>query len=359
MQDWIDYVITLGWTRIGVAAGILLMGVILARVLSRYGAAVIRHRWLAHPTISSWSYAFEKPVRALIIVLSLYLAIYTLSDSSWAGLRILGKLFRSTGVILMSWGFYRLSASSSLLLESISRRIGLDESSMLIPFLSKTIRVVMIIISVTVVGAEWGFQFNGLIAGMGLGSLAVALAAKETLSNILAGIVIITEKPFSKGDWIMTPSVEGIVEDITFRSSRIRTFADSLVTVPNATIADQPITNWSKMGKRRINFTLHVELKTDPVRLQTAVERLEAALQDDPRVAPGLLMVRFNEFRESGLGIFFYFFTNTTVWAEHLTARQELNFMIMRILDEEGVRLAYPAQRILIEEEKAFVGSAV
>ncbi|MFC4808070.1 mechanosensitive ion channel family protein [Paenibacillus sp. GCM10023250] len=262
----------------------------------------------------------------------------------------LNLLFRSGLIALLGFGIYNVSATSSILIEQLGKRFGLDHASMLIPFLSKTIRFVIILLVVTIIGSEWGFSINGVVAGMGLGSLAIALAAKETLSNVFGGIVIIAERPFAKGDWILTPSAEGVVEDITFRSTRIRTFADSVVTVPNSTLANHPITNWSKMGKRRVTFTLKVALETDRERLAAAIGRMERMLREHDQVAPGTIMVRFNEFQEGGLGIFFYYFTKTTVWSEYLTIRQELNLAVMGILEEAGIRMAYPAQRIFMED---------
>ncbi|MNZ60850.1 Low conductance mechanosensitive channel YnaI [compost metagenome] len=233
------------------------------------------------------------------------------------------------------------------------KRFGLDETSMLIPFLSRTLRVIVVILIVTIVGSEWGFSINGVVAGMGLGSLAIALAAKDTLSNILGGIVLILEKPFSKGDWILTPTTEGFVEDITFRSSKIRTFADALVTVPNSTLANQPITNWSRMGRRRVTYTLNVALDTERHKLHNAVKRLEEYLQNNDQIDKRTIFVKFNEFNEHGLGIMIYFFTKSTVWGEYLAERESFNLYVMQIFEEEGIRLASPLQRVFVEQAGA------
>ncbi|MEK3883715.1 mechanosensitive ion channel family protein [Paenibacillus sp. PL2-23] len=295
---------------------------------------------------------FEKPLRGIFVLLGAYLAIiYYATGDSWLYLHlyVVHSLFRSFMILLIGVGLYNLSASSSVLLETISKRFGGDDSSMLIPFLSKVVRFIIVVIVFTAVVSEWGFNINGVVAGMGLGSLAIALAAKDTLGNILGGIVIVMEKPFSKGDWILTPAVEGVVEDITFRSSKIRTFADALVTVPNSTLADSPITNWSLMGRRRITFTLNVALDTDGDRLTAAISRIERYLMENSDIDERTIMVRFNEFKESGLGIFLYYFTKTVVWKDHLTVRQETQLEMLRILKEESVRLAYPVQRVLLE----------
>src|SRR5690606_15315239 len=103
---------------------------------------------------------------------------------------------------------------------------------------------IIMAIGAAIIADEFGYNINGFVAGLGLGGLAISLAAKDALANLFGGIIIITEKPFTIGQWIQTPSVEGIVEGISFRSTKIRTFAQAIVTVPNNTLANEPITNW-------------------------------------------------------------------------------------------------------------------
>ncbi|MWV46073.1 mechanosensitive ion channel [Paenibacillus sp. HJL G12] len=332
-----------------IAFGIMALFFIVNRLLVTYVFSFMNKKFKAGEQALMWRQAFEKPLRLFIVLLGVYLGLKYLLPAAWLAGMMFDRWFRSAVIILAGWGLLVLSNQSSFLLEEISKKIRLDDSSMLIPFLSKVLRFVVFVLIITLVASEWGFSMSGVVAGMGLGSLAIALAAKDTLGNIIGGIVIILEKPFSKGDWILTPSVEGFVDDITFRSTKIRTFADALVTVPNATLSGQPITNWSRMGKRRINFTLNVALDTDRGRLAAATERLERMLRGDERIDPATIMVKFTEFQESSLGIMFYFFTKTTVWAEYLIVKEEVNLTVLEVLEEEGIRLAYPAQRVLLE----------
>lgn len=225
---------------------------------------------------------------------------------------------------------------------------------MIIPFLSKVLRFLIIAITIAVILAEWGYNVNGLVAGLGLGSLAVALAAQDTLSNLIAGIIIVTEKPFSKGDWIRTDTVEGMVEDISFRSSKIRTFADSVVIIPNSVLGKAAITNWSRMGKRRVTFDLGLAIDTERHKLNRAVDRLREYIATHEEIDHDLFMVRFKGMTKDQMTIFFYFFTYTTVWTEHMKVLESINFEILRILEEEGVKLAVPAQRLFVENHAIF-----
>lgn len=293
--------------------------------------------------------AFEKPIGALLFWCALYYAIFVLVAPTWPYWLFINRIFRSGIVIIVGTGLYKMSAASSEVIEEIGIALGIEKNNMILPLLSRIVRVFVIILMLTIIIAEWGYSINGVVAGLGLGSVAIALAAKDTVSNILAGIIIISEKPFYKDDWILTPSVEGFVEDITFRSTRIRTFADALVTVPNHSLVDQPITNWSKMGRRRITYHLHVRLDSDLVSLQQAIKKMELYLEQNEQLDKRMIMVRFNEVHEGSLVLFLYYFSKTTVWKEHLQVRQDTMVALIDILKKEGIQLAYPVQRIMVE----------
>ena len=175
-----------------------------------------------------------------------------------------------------------MTASSSHIFDKINNKYSLDIDAILIPFLSRILRVIIVVIAISVVAQEFDYNVSSFVAGLGIGGLAISLAAKDALANLFGGFVIITEKPFSIGDWIKTSTVEGTVEDITFRSTLVRTFADAVVTVPNATLANDSITNWSKMGKRQIQFQLSVTYDTPRKNLENVVQDLRELLVNHP-----------------------------------------------------------------------------
>lgn len=295
----------------------------------------------------------RNPIRALMILLGVSGAVrfYFDGGGEWV---LFSHLIRTAFIACIGWGLYNLSGRSSRFFAGFTTKWGVEESDMIIPFLSKVLRFLVIALTLTIIAAEWGYSINGLVAGLGLGSLAVALAAQDTLSNLIAGVIIVTEKPFSKGDWIKTDTVEGMVEDISFRSSKIRTFADSIVIIPNNILAKSAITNWSRMGKRRITFDLGVAIDSDRKKLVTAVERLREYIESHPEVDKELLMVRVKGMTNEQITIFFYFFTYTTVWVEHMRVLESINFEILNILEKEGIKLAVPAQRLFVEKNMIF-----
>lgn len=335
---------------LGEAVGILLLSIILGKLFAKYIFKLvlnITHKTKTDLDQNLWV-AFEKPLRMFIIITGAFIALrilplYISSDY------IVLKLYRSSIIAMISWGFFNLTGSSSLWLEQLSEKYKFDIDKILIPFFSKALRFVVIALSISIVAQEWNYNVTGFIAGLGLGGLAFALAAKDAISNIFGGVVIITEKPFSLGDWIETPTVEGTVEGITFRSTKIRTFSHALVTVPNSTLANEAITNWSKMGKRRITFDIGVTYSSTRQQLQRCVDEIRSMLQQHPEIHKETIFVHFDKFNDSSLNIFLYFFTHTTSWGEWLKVREDCNFKIMEILEKQQVEFAFPSTSIYFE----------
>lgn len=292
--------------------------------------------------------ALEKPLRLFFLIFGLYLALLYLPLNPVYNV-LISKVFRSLLIFLTALAFYDLAGSYTIIQNEIEHIFNINMDKILIPFFSKILRFIIAALALVIIAQEWAYDVNGFIAGLGLGGLAFALAAKDTLSNVFGGIVIITDKPFSIGDWINSPSVEGTVEDINFRSTKIRTFAQAMVTVPNATLVNEPITNWSRMGKRRINFNIGVTYSTSQEKIHHCVNEIRTMLENHPDVHPETIFVHFDAFADSSLNIFLYFFTKTTVWGEYLKIKEDVNFKIMEILEKEGVSMAFPSTSIYFE----------
>lgn len=340
------------WEKIGIAIGIYILFHIFRKLFTKYVFRVLLRIAKKSPTdiLTSIFLAFETPLRLFFVGIGLYISLMYLPLKQTTNDLIL-NIFRSYIIFLIGLGLFNLSGSSSILFHKIGEKLDIEIDEILIPFLSKLVRVIVITLLVGIIASEWDYDVNGFIAGLGLGGLAFALAAKDAIANLFGGVIIITEKPFSIGDWIKTPSVEGTVEDISFRSTKIRTFAQALVTVPNSTLSNEAITNWTKMGKRRVSFHLGVTYTTPKKTLEKCVKRIEEILRNHPEVDDDLIFVRFDGFNNSSLDIFLYFFTKTIVWGEYLSIKEDVNFKIMEILEQEGVSVAFPSRSIYIEKQ--------
>jgi MscS family membrane protein len=190
------------------------------------------------------------------------------------------------------------------------------------------------------------------LASLGLVGMAIALAAKDTVANLFGSLVIFSDKPFKIGDWIKTSNAEGIVEAVGIRSTKIRTFAQALISVPNASLANNEILNWSKMGKRRIKMDLGLTYGTTTKQMNAILRDIRDMLQDDIQVHQETIHIYFTDFNDSSLGIFCYFFTKSTNWAEYMRVREEINLKIMRIVEKNDSSFAFPTQSIYIENNE-------
>lgn len=339
-------------TDTGIAVAVLLIFVLLRKLFTKYVFHTIFKTSRDSQTefFSHLRPSLEHPIRWLFIIMGIYVSAGFFPFIEQTN-PVFIKLIRASIIVMITWGIYNLSSGTSELFIKINEHLNIEIDRILIPFLSKLVRFIVLAISLIIIVEEFGYDVNGFVAGLGLGGLAFALAAKDALSNLFGGFVIITEKPFSIGDWIMTSSAEGIVEDISFRSTKVRTFAQALVTVPNATLSNETITNWSKMGKRRITFYLGVTYDTPRKKLERTIEKIEHLLRNHADIHQETIFVTFDRYDDSSLGIFLYFFTKTTVWEEYLKVKQEINFKIMEILEDEGVSVAFPSRTLYINTQ--------
>lgn len=260
------------------------------------------------------------------------------------------KLYRSALIIFVFTILYSTTGDSQVLFDQLFDVFEVKVDKLLVPFVSKVFRLLIFAICIAIVADEWGFDVNGFVAGLGLGGLAFALAAQDTLANTFGGAVIITEKPFTIGDWIIVDGVEGTVEDISFRSTRIRKFNKSIVTVPNSTVAKSNIINYSKRNIRRVSYDLKLHIDTPADRIELVRSGIEQMLINHPGIHNETIFVKFNKFDESSLNIFLYFFTNTSVWSEYLDLTEDTNYQILKILQEHEVTLAVPMQVIKMDK---------
>ncbi|MBM4765400.1 mechanosensitive ion channel family protein [Bacillus sp. B15-48] len=343
-EKWFSYDVGV---NIAISIGIFLLFLLFRKIFSRYVFKFLL--WIVKKApsdlFSKVMLAFEKPLQWVFLVIGFYLSAKYFPYFNEKNDLFL-SMIRSSIIFLISWGFFNLASTATYFFKKMRNHSSIEIDEILIPFLTKAIKVIIVAISFSIIAQEFGYNISGFVTGLGIGGLAISLAAKDALGNLFGGVVIITEKPFSIGDWIMTPSVEGTVEDITFRSTKVRTFAQALVTVPNATLANENITNWSKMGKRQISFDLKLAYDTPREKLEDVVKQIRYFLTQHDEIHPETIFVRFDHYSENGFDIFLYFFTKTTAWGEFLRIKEEINFEIIKILENEGVTIAVPARKL-------------
>ena len=216
----------------------------------------------------------------------------------------------------------------------------------LIPILNTTLKIFVTAVGVLFVLQNLDVNITSLVAGLGIGGLAVALAAQDTIKNLLGGVTIFADRPFQVGDWVVVDGVEGTVEHVGFRSSRIRTFYNSLVTVPNGSVVNTGVDNMGMRRWRRYKTTLGLSYSTSPDQIQAFVEGIRAMIRSHPGMRTDYYIVEFHGFGPSSLDILVYCFIEAETWNDELRTRHVVNLDIMRLAAELNVGFAFPTQTV-------------
>ncbi|ADY56128.1 MscS Mechanosensitive ion channel [Syntrophobotulus glycolicus DSM 8271] len=285
--------------------------------------------------------AFRSPALAFLIFFVLYLAIKALPyfDYSAGFEQILDQILRSLLILTIAWGLNNLESQSSFIFAGLSSKLQLNVDKMLIPFVSKILKFITWAFAFLIIIQEWGYNVNGLIAGLGLGGLAFALAAKDAVANIFGGVVIILDKPFTIGDWIVDGGIEGTVEDINFRSTKIRRADQALVTIPNSNLANSSIINQSKMGKKQVQLKLNLFYDTPGEKIVQVIAEIKEVLHGSIQIHQDNIVVTFNEISNIGLQVLINYFTLTTDGEQYLQIKEDINYKIIDILEKHHVHM--------------------
>ena len=231
----------------------------------------------------------------------------------------------------------------------LKRRAELTESRLddqLVPLTNSALKIATLVIGMLFILGNLGINITSLVAGLGLGGLAVALAAQDTFRNLLGGVTIFADRPFQVGDWVVVGNIEGTVEYVGFRSARVRTFYNSVVTVPNARMVDTYVDNMGLRQWRRYKATLGLAYHTTPDQMQAFTEGIRALIRANPSMRKDYYIVEFLDFGATSLEILVYCFITAPDWNAELRTRHVVNLDILRLAEELGVEFAFPTQTL-------------
>lgn len=296
------------------------------------------------------------PLKFMLVVTTVYFTVDYLNpdlkDNAW-----LGQVIRSVIIFTIFWVIYRIMTPLSLFFEKFTGLVSDVDQELVHALRDLLFRIVKLLIVFTGLATllfEWDINITGLFIHMGIASSIVAFAAKDTLANFFGSFVIVLDRAFKNGDWIMTPDIEGTVVEIGSRVTKIRTFSDALITVPNANLANTPITNWSKMSNRRVKMNLGLKYETSQAQVERIIQRIKTYLQQHPDIETDptkvTTLVHLTEFGQSSINILVYYFTKTTQWRSWMAIREENMLEFMKIVEEEGTAFAFNSHSIYVEK---------
>ncbi len=344
------------WQILGLLLAILLgfvLRIIVARSVSRWGSKLIeKARGEVDPKIAQSS---ANPVGTLMMAAWLWWAFplfrfgVRVNQIGTLALRVMAAI---AAVLLV----YRLVDLAADVFARRAERTETKLDDQIVPMLRKTVKVFVVIVGFIFVLQNLDIDVGSLLAGVSLGGLAFTLAAKDTVANLFGSVSIFADQPFQIGDWIKVDGHEGVVEEVGMRSTRVRTFYDSVVTIPNSIVAGGAVDNFGKRRHRRCKATFGLTYDATPDQIQAFVEGVRAILAASEAVEQERVEVSFQGFGDSALEIMVYFFFNVETWTEELKARQNIYLEIMRFAQDIGVGFAFPSQTLYVKRDDVVPG---
>lgn len=327
---------------------------ILALVLRTVVRVVIQHR------ITRWADALGQrwasnvagltggPLSTFVMALVLRATVPVLGLPIQAGV-VATIAIRIVVVLSIVWLLYRMV--DLLAARMTDRALGTDTKldDQLVPLVRKSLKVLVVIAGALFVLQNLEVDVGSLLTGLGIGGLAFALAAKETLANFFGSIMIFVDRPFQIGDWIVVKGAEGIVEEVGFRSTRVRTFYNSLITVPNAHFTDAQIDNYGRREYRRVFTTLNLTYDTTPGQMQAFCEGVRAIIVANEFTRKDYYEVHMSGFGAHSLDVMVYFFFRVPSWSDELRERHNVFLEILRLAKSLGVQFAFPTQTLNLD----------
>lgn len=289
--------------------------------------------------------SLQKPLAYLIGTIGLYIAFAI--NYNKPGVT---KVFKILIILIICWGIINYLSDNLFLSLRFGENADDTMNTTALKFLANILKIVVIAFGVVMVISELGYNVNGLLTGLGVGGLAVSLAAQDAVGNLISGFIIIFDKPFKVGDLIESATVKGFVEEVTMRSTKIRTLDDSVITVPNSTLTKEAVTNISMMDKRRIKMTFGLVYSTTNETIEKVRSEIQKYIVDNKDILPEPCRIHFREFGDSALNFEVVCYTETSDMDEYLKIENELNLAIKKIVENNDTDFAFPTQTVYVQK---------
>ncbi len=296
----------------------------------------------------SFVYAIEGPARFLPIVIGFFIASYYMSFSEDSR-EIVDTINRTLITIFIFWFMHQIIEPISYVLSGLNKILTRE----LIGWIIKSLKILIFILGLAAVLELWGIKIGPIIAGLGLFGVAVALGAQDLFKNLISGILVLVEKRFKIGDWILVEGIiEGIVEKIGFRSTVIRKFDKSIAIIPNFQFAENAVINISQTTNWIIGWTINLQYDSTVDQLKAIRSEIEDYIKKHEDYKPELgYAVRVDSFAESSIDMYIRCFTKTDDWDEWLAVKERLAIQIKQIVEKNGASFAFPSQSIYVEKK--------
>ena len=333
-----------------IGVGIFFLFLIFRGIISK--VIIKRLENIAKKTTNKFDDSFvssmEGPARFLPIVIGFFIASYYMSFSEESR-EIVDTINRTLITIFIFWVMHQIIEPVSYVLSGLNKILTRE----LIGWIIKSLKVLIFILGIAAVLELWGIKIGPIIAGLGLFGVAVALGAQDLFKNLISGILVLVEKRFKIGDWILVEGIiEGIVEKIGFRSTVIRKFDKSIAIIPNFQFAENAVINVSQTTNWIISWIINLQYDSTVDQLKTIRNEIEDYIKKHEDYKPDLgYAVRVDSFAESSIDMYIRCFTKTDDWDEWLAVKERLAISIKQIVEKNKASFAFPSQSIYVEKK--------
>jgi MscS family membrane protein len=295
--------------------------------------------------------AVISPLGNVAIIVALYFAFRTLASNQPEFLDLSASIFKAVMTAVIASVIFKIIDAISIIFIGLASKSESSFDDQIVPLLRKTAKTFVGVMAFIMVMQNLGFSVTGMITGLGIGGLAFALAAKDTIANLFGSVTILIDRPFRIGDVITAGSVSGTVEEIGLRSTRIRTFEKTIISIPNSEMANATVENKSERTLRRVAMQVGVTYDTSSAQIKEVVAGLKSMFTNHDGIDSDSFVVFFTNFGDSSLDIEFKYFTFATGYDDHMAIREEINIELMDMLEKMNVGIAFPSQTVYLERE--------
>jgi MscS family membrane protein len=339
------------WQWIGLFA-LILIGVVLDFVL-RFVLTLISRRIITGKGGEARRDTVRKTVRPFGLAAAALFWLWTVNMLGLPSeaLKVLLPAVRFFAMLAGVWAGFRVTDLVAEVFVGKAARTESRFDDLLIPLIRKTVKIFIFIFGLIYIADSLEVEIAPLLAGLGIGGIGFAFAARDTLENFFGSVTVIVDRPFQVGDWVVVGDVEGTVEDLGFRSTRIRTFYNSQVTIPNGNLVRATVDNYGRRRYRRWKTHVAVTYDTAPDKIEAFCEGIRELIRIHPYTRKDYYQVWLHQFGSSSLDVLVYMFHEAPDWTTELRERHRLMLDIIRLADRIGVEFAFPTETLHLYQE--------
>lgn len=337
-----EQLINLGW-----AAIVILISIIISPIISYLLIKMFNIKEKDKAKIKA--NPFYSMTKALIITVGIYVGIQIVNLPQTA-LDICKKGFQIIIICIVTKGLVEFVDPKKGIVRKLRNDDKPDGNKTVASFTSKILKYVIYIGAGLLLLTVFGINPSSLIAGLGVGSAVVALAAQDFVKNLISGFSIMADKPFLVGDWIEVGLNQGTVLEISFRCTKIQTSDNTVVTIQNSLFTTENVINWSRMKQRRYLFNIKLPLETNVNQIEKIIKKIKFVLNNIDDVDKKTIQVNFDTIGLDSMNIIISMYTNIIVYGDYLAFRENVNEQILKILESENIKMAYPGQNVYVHQ---------